>query len=93
MGAVARHAQTAYSAPRKVATDHPNASTSGVAGACAVILAWGATTLGLPMDAAVGAAFATLFSTAALVIGRRAPWYRKTENEPALLDPDPDNPP
>jgi hypothetical protein len=76
-----------------VATDHPNASTSGVAGALSVCLVWTATTLGVPMDAQVGAAFTVVITTGILFVGRKAPWYRSTELEPALLDGDPDNPP
>lgn len=93
MSAVGDAALSVAAAPRKVATDHPNASTAGVAGAFGIVFAWGVTAVGVPMDATVGAAFATLFSTGALFIGRRAPWYRSTEIEPALLDGDPDNPP
>jgi hypothetical protein len=79
---------------RETAAAHPNATTSGTVGALSVVVVWFFTmVLNVPMDAAVGAAFATLFSTGALFIGRRAPWFRKTELDPALLDVDPDNPP
>ena len=80
--------------PRKVATAHPNATTSTTGGALATVLIWFFTVvLGLPMDAVTGAAFATLFGAGALFVGRKAPWFRTTELEPALMDPDPDNPP
>jgi hypothetical protein len=84
---------SAKAAPRHIATDHPNASTSGVTGALGICVVWTATTLGLPMDATAGAAFAAVITAGVLFIGRRAPWFRRTELEPALLDGDPDNPP
>lgn len=86
--------QRVQGAPRQVATDHPNATTGATAGALATVLCWVFTVpLGMPMDAPVGAAVATLFGTVALFIGKRAPWWRRTEEDPALLDADPDNPP
>lgn len=84
----------AKAAPRQVATDHPNATTSGTFGALAVVLIWiSDTLLGVPMDAQTGAALAVLISTGALFVGRRAPWFRTSESQPAIMDGDPDNPP
>lgn len=85
---------SAREAVKRVPATHPNATTGATAGALATVLCWVFTVpLGLPMEAPVGAAFATLFTSAALVVGKRAPWYRRTEEDPALLDSDPDNPP
>ena len=91
-------AKEAYASAKQSTKDtaaaHPNATTTGITGALSVVVVWFFTTvLKLPMDAAVGAAFATLLSTGALFIGRRAPWFRSSELEPALMDVDPDNPP
>lgn len=52
-------------------SSHPNAALSTGSGALATAVVWVATTMGLPMDAVAGAAFATLIGGAALVIGRR----------------------
>lgn len=65
-----------YEVPARAAAEiqrrYPNATLAGGAGAFGTCVVWTSTNVArLPMDAAVGAAFATVFSSAALVIGRR----------------------
>lgn len=64
-----------YEAPARAAARvqrrHPNATLSAGSGSVATIIVWGATAVGVPMDAAAAAAFATMFSAVALLIGRK----------------------
>jgi len=63
--------KTVAHAPAAVQQRHPNATLAGGAGTLGTCIVWTATTLGAPMDATVGAAFATVFSSGALFIGRK----------------------
>lgn len=56
---------------KQAARKYPNGTIATSAGTLGTIIVWGATTAGIPMDAAAGAAFATVFAGVASFIGRK----------------------